>query len=59
MLGSKCDGISDCRDELDESDCSLVEFPQQMQYKPSLPPIGRDGQEVTPAKVVIVDTGGY
>ena len=53
-LESKCDGMSDCKDELDESDCSVVEFPKQRQYKESLPPIGRLGKEVVPAKVSCV-----
>ena len=46
--------MSDCKDELDESDCSVVEFPKQRQYKESLPPIGRLGKEIVPAKVIAV-----
>ena len=44
--------MSDCKDELDERDCRVVEFPAQKQYKETLPPVGRkaDG-EITPAKV--------
>ena len=53
-LESKCDGMSDCKDELDESDCSVVEFPKQRQYKESLPPIRRLGKEIVPAKVIAV-----
>jgi len=50
-LSSKCDGVSDCKDELDESDCSVVEFPTSIQYKESLPPIKRQSKKILPAEV--------
>ena len=45
-LSAKCDGLSDCKDELDERDCRVVEFSTDRQYKESLPPVGKkkDGQ---------------
>ena len=51
QLSSKCDGVSDCKDELDESDCSVVEFPTSIQYKESLPPIKRQKKKILPAEV--------
>jgi len=51
QLSSKCDGVSDCKDELDESDCSVVEFPTSIQYKESLPPIKRQNKKILPAEV--------
>ena len=47
--------MADCKDELDEKECRVVEFPTQQQYKKSLPPIQRkeDGS-ITKTEVVIV-----
>ena len=39
-LESKCDGVSDCKDQLDEMDCRLVEFPRERQYQENIPPLG-------------------
>ena len=51
-LSSKCDGISDCKDELDERDCRVVEFPTQKQYREVLPPVERKkGGGIIPTKV--------
>ena len=44
-LSSKCDGVVDCGDELDEQNCHLVEFPVSRIYHASLPPVARDNKQ--------------
>ena len=53
-LSSKCDGVADCGDDLDEQDCHLVEFPVSRLYQSSLPPVVRDNkQNIIPTQVAI------
>ena len=53
-LSSKCDGVPDCPDQLDESQCHVVEFPPDRFYQNSLPPVHRDEDEkILPTKVTI------
>ena len=51
-LSSKCDGVADCSDHLDEQLCHLVEFPLSRLYQSSLPPVVRDSkQDLIPTEV--------
>ena len=50
-LSAKCDGMTDCKDELDESACYLVEFPTNRHYQDALPPLSREKGKVVPIKV--------
>ena len=54
-LSSKCDGVPDCPDQLDERQCQVVEFPQDRFYQKSLPPVYRDeDQKILPTNVIIL-----
>ena len=43
--------MSDCEEELDESDCRVVEFPTNRHYKETLPPVGRREGKMIPTQV--------
>ena len=53
--------MADCKDELDEKECRVVEFPTKQQYKKSLPPIQRkeDGSITKTEVVMVIVNHGY
>ena len=54
-LSAKCDSVTDCKDQLDEKECRVVEFPAKRQYQEMIPPVGRKiGGGIMPVKVVIL-----
>ena len=47
--------MTDCKDELDEKECRVVEFPTQYQYKESLPPVGKENDGALARTEVVIE----